>query len=378
MQFAPAHDFEHAFFTGFVDTQRHVVLQLFLQAVPQLAAGNELAFTASQRAGVDAEVHGQRRLVNLEHGQRRRVQRIGHGDANADVGDAVDQHDFAGASFGGLHPLQALEGQHLVDAALEGFAVRPFHHHHVHHRANGAGIDAADPNAANEGGEVDRRDLQLQGCSRIAFVRRHVAQNGVKQGRHVGAPLFARLALVHRRPAIDAGSVDHREIQLFVGRAQLVEQIKRGVNHVLRTRTRLVDLVDHQDRAQAQRQRLLGDESGLRHRAFLRVDQQQHAVDHRQRTLDFTAEVRVAGGVDDVDVRALPAHGAVLGQDGDATFFFDGVVVHHRVNDFLVFSKGAGLAQQLVHHGGFAVVNVGNDRNIADLVGTHGGALPFL
>jgi hypothetical protein len=34
--------------------------------------------------------------------------------------------------------------------------------------------------------------------------------------------------------------------------------------------------------------------------------------------------------------------------------------------------KCAGLAQQLVHHRGFAVVNVRNDRNIADLFTAHG------
>ena len=115
-----------------LDAQRHVVLQFLLQAVPDLAAGDELAFAAGQRAGVDAEVHRQRRLVDLQHRQRRRVQRVGDGDADADVVDAVDQHDVAGAGFGDLHALQALEGQHLVDAALDGLAVRAFHDHHVH------------------------------------------------------------------------------------------------------------------------------------------------------------------------------------------------------------------------------------------------------
>jgi hypothetical protein len=37
-----------------------------------------------------------------------------------------------------------------------------------------------------------------------------------------------------------------------------------------------------------------------------------------------------------------------------------------------VFGKGAGLAQQLVNHGGFTVVNVGDDRNVSDLFMSHG------
>jgi hypothetical protein len=37
-----------------------------------------------------------------------------------------------------------------------------------------------------------------------------------------------------------------------------------------------------------------------------------------------------------------------------------------------VLGKGAGLTQQLVNHGGFAVVNVGNDRDVSDLFMGHG------
>jgi hypothetical protein len=37
-----------------------------------------------------------------------------------------------------------------------------------------------------------------------------------------------------------------------------------------------------------------------------------------------------------------------------------------------VLSKGAGLAEKLVNHGGFAMVNVGNDGNVADLFNGHG------
>ena len=136
--------------------------------------------------------------------------------------------------------------------------------------------------------------------------------------------------------------------------------------------TGLVHLVHHQDRLEPQGQRLLGHKAGLGHGAFLRVDQQHHAVDHGQGAFHFAAEIGVAGGINDVDVRAFPGYGAVLGQNRDATLFFDGVVVHYRVHNFFMLGKGAGLAQQLVDHGGLAVVNVGNDGDISDLLRTHG------
>ena len=167
------------------------------------------------------------------------------------------------------------------------------------------------------------------------------------------------------------GGEDHREVELRLGGVQLVEQVEGGVDDVVGPRAGAVDLVDHDDRLQAQRQRLLGDEARLRHRAFDRVDQQQHAVDHRQHALDLAAEVGVAGRVDDVDVRALPLDRAVLRQDGDAALALEVVAVHHALGHLLVLAEGAALAQQLVDQRGLAVVDVGDDGDVADLAG-HG------
>ena len=99
----------------------------------------------------------------------------------------------------------------------------------------------------------------------------------------------------------------------------------------------------------------------------MRVDQQHHAVDHRQRALDFTAEVGVTGRVENVDVGAFPADGTVLGQNGNAALALDGIVVHDGVDHLFMLGKSAGLAQKLIDHGGFTVVNVRNDRDVADL-----------
>ena len=91
------------------------------------------------------------------------------------------------------------------------------------------------------------------------------------------------------------------------------------------------------------------------------IDQQQHAVDHRQHAFDFPAEVGMAGGVDDVDMRAFVSHRAVLGENCDAALFLEIVGIHHALFDMLVCGKCAGLTQQLVDKRGFAVVDVGDD-----------------
>ena len=90
-----------------------------------------------------------------------------------------------------------------------------------------------------------------------------------------------------------------------------------------------------------------------------------------EKQLDFPAEVGVARRVDDVDVGALPLDGAVLGQDRDAALALDVVAVHHALGHLLVLAKGAALAQQLVDERGLAVVDVGDDGDVADLL-VHG------
>jgi hypothetical protein len=58
-------------------------------------------------------------------------------------------------------------------------------------------------------------------------------EDGVEQRGHVRAPLLAGRALFQRRPAVDARGVDHREVELLVGGAELVEQVERGVDDIV-------------------------------------------------------------------------------------------------------------------------------------------------
>lgn len=79
----------------------------------------------------------------------------------------------------------------------------------------------------------------------------------------------------------------------------------------------------------------------------------------------------MAGGVDDVDFHAVPAHGTVLGGDGDAAFPFQIHAVHDTVINLLVASENPALAEKGVHERGLAVVNVSNDGNITELFVTN-------
>src|SRR3546814_3243349 len=111
------------------------------------------------------------------------------------------------------------------------------------------------------------------------------------------------------------------------------------------------------DRSEAARQRLGGDELGLRHRALGSIDQQQYAVDHGENALDLAAEVGMARRVDDVDLGVAPHDCGALGEDGDAALALQIVGVHRALGHLLVGAVGAGLLQQLVDPRRLAVVD---------------------
>jgi len=157
-----------------------------------------------------------------------------------------------------------------------------------------------------------------------------VAQDRVEQRRQRGADL----ALRQRRPAVQAGGEDDREVELLFGRAELVEELEGRVDHVVGTRARAVDLVDDDDGLEASASAFLVTKRVCGIGPIDRIDRSSTESNHRQHALDLAAEIGVARGVDDVDVRALPLDRAVLRQDRDAAFLFEVVVVHHALATF--------------------------------------------
>ena len=121
----------------------------------------------------------------------------------------------------------------------------------------------------------------------------------------------------------------------------------------------------------AELKRLLQNEAGLGHGAFSRVHQQDNAVHHFEDTLDLAGEVGVARGIDNVDLDALIVYRGVFCQDGDAALALDIARVHDALLHYLVFTECARLLEHLVDQRGLAVVNVRDDRNVAQIVTNH-------
>ena len=189
----------------------------------------------------------------------------------------------------------------------------------------------------------------------------HVLDDQVEQRRQVRA----RVVELAHRPAMLGAGVDVREVELVLVGVERREQVEDLVQDLGRALLGLVDLVDHRDRPQPFAQRLAEHELGLRHRPLGRVDQEQAAVDHGQDALDLAAEIGVARRVDDVDPHALPDHRGALGQDGDPALALEVVAVHRPLLNLLVLAERAGLLQQPVDQGRLAVVDVRDDRDVA-------------
>ena len=227
---------------------------------------------------------------------------------------------------------------------------------------------AAHADTAHVLGVVDGGDQHLRGALGITLGSGNVLQDGIEQGLQVNTGLLQ----VQRGGTLAGRHVHDGVVQGgFVG-LQVDQQVEDLAGDLLAALVGAVDLVDDDQHLQAQLEGLLQHEAGLGHGAFEGVHQQQHAVHHLEDALHLAAEVSVAGGVNDVDLGGAVVHGGVLGQDGNAALALDVAGVHHAVNGLLILVIGAALLEHLVDQGGLAVVNVGNDGNVANVFADHG------
>ena len=108
--------------------------------------------------------------------------------------------------------------------------------------------------------------------------------------------------------------------------------------------------------------------AGLGEGAFGGIDEEHDAVDEFEGAFDFAAEVGVTGRIDDVDFVVVVTDAGGFGEDGDAAFAFEFVGVHDAVFDVLIGAEDAGLAEHGVNEGGFAMIDVRNDGDVAEVL----------
>src|SRR6185369_6076636 len=120
--------------------------------------------------------------------------------------------------------------------------------------------------------------------------------------------------------------------------------------------------------AQPKSQCFTQHETGLWHRPFNRIDQQQRTIDHIEYALDFASEVGVAGGIDNVDFGIVPVDSGVLGENGDAPLTLQIVGVHDALNCRGTFAENMGLLEHSVNQSGFTMIDVGDYCDITNVI----------
>ena len=366
MQLAPARHLEAVRFRRLPYPQRHVVRCLPEQAFLDLSPGEVLPFAARKRARVHPECHRQGRLIDGERRHRFRRVDLADGLRHADVVHPGDADDVAGPGRRQFHPLETAAGQHRQHPALAHLPVG------AHHRDRRLGEQLAPPDAANPDDAhvtrvVEGADLHLERPAEVGFRRRNMRDDQVEERRHV----LGQAVRVEPCDAEGRRREDGREIELRLARSEPVEQVEHLVHHPVRRGAVAVDLVHDQDRRQAGGERFLRHEPGLRHRAFHRVDDEEHRIHHREDPFHLAAKVRVPRRVHDVDPAAVVFHRGRLGEDRDAPLPLQLVAVEGALGD-LRARVGRRLLQQAVDERGLAVVHVGHDGDVANLHGSSG------
>ena len=294
--------------------------------------------------------------------ERRGICQVGQAFSDLNSFNAGDGNQVAAGHGFGFVAFEPAEGVQLRDARGLDRAGK-LGDAHIGPAAQRAIENAPNGDAPKEIAVIQIHHLRLQHSVGIALWRRNRRDNGFKQRLEI------RRAVV-QLAVRDAGlgiRVQHREIELVLGSLQINEQIVNFIEHGGGARVGPVDLVEDDDGEQLGLERLLQDVTRLRQRAFARVHQKEHAIHHFQGALDFPAEITVAGRIHDIDFRVFVKQRRIFCQNGDTAFALEVVRVHHARYDHLVVSKHAALVQHGVHQRGFAVVDVGDDGDIANL-----------
>ena len=145
----------------------------------------------------------------------------------------------------------------------------------------------------------------------------------------------------------------------------------------LRFGGRQIDLVDHRNNFQVVVQRQVGVGQRLRLHTLRGVHHQQRALAGLQAARNLVGEIHVARRIDQIELILVAVVGAVVQADrvrldGDAALALQVHRVQHLFHHF-ARRKRAGRFQQPVRQRGLAVVDVRNDREIADEFAVHEG-----
>ena len=226
--------------------QRHVADQLAVESPLEEAGGHLVAVETGHRRGVDADRHGEARLVDGDDRQRSGVVGIGERLSDRDVLQTGDRDDLTRTRRGSLDALVVLghvEHRHLgpLDGAVgstprDGLAL-----------ADRAVDDPAHGQTPHELAGVEVRHPRLQRRCGVMGRRRQVVDEQLEQRGQVLGEVVDGVRLGDRGTAGSGVAVDDREVELVHVRVEVEEQLLDLGHDLVDAGVGPVDLVDRQD-----------------------------------------------------------------------------------------------------------------------------------
>ena len=253
----------------------------------------------------------------------------------------------------------ALEGVYLFDLRFLKGAVA-VGDGAFHALGDGAPVNTSHGDASGIVGIVERGDEHL-GRSLQLFGGGDYLNDFVEQI----VDGVSGFVVVRSHPSVLCRTIYHGEVELVLGGVEVAHEVEDHFVDLFGAAVGFVHLVDHHDGFQSDLQSLLQDKACLRHRAFKGIDEQDAAVGHIEHTFHLSAKIGVARCVNDIDFGVFVSDGNVFRQDGDTPFPFQVVIVENKFSGVLVFSEQIARQQHFVDECGFAVVDVGNNRNVS-------------
>src|SRR5207249_2966510 len=153
--------------------------------------------------------------------------------------------------------------------------------------ADTAADDPAERDPAEIVAVIEIRNQHLEKWFGRNLRRRHGFNDALKQRRHV----CARVRQVPLGETLFRARVNHRKIELLIGRLQFHEKVEDQIQHCVRTGVFAIDLVNDNNWFEVVLECFAQNETGLRLGTVVRVHHQQNAIDHLHNSLDLTAKV---------------------------------------------------------------------------------------
>ena len=208
---------------------------------------------------------------------------------------------------------------------------------------------------------IYRRNEELQLTFGVALGSGDMFKYHIEQRDKVLA-LYIR---VEGRCAVSAGAVDNGTFELFVRGVEVEQEFEDFINDLFGSCIRAVCLVHHDDDLMSEFESLLQHETCLRHGSLEAVNEQENAVHHFEYALHLAGEIRVTGGIDNVDLDILILYRRVFCENGDTAFTFEVVAVHDALDHSLIFAVDAALFEHFIDQCGLAVIDVSYNCNIS-------------